>query len=268
VVSPRGEFSPGALGLKGIKKRMWLAVSRLLGLYRDATWHATTDDEARLIRSVIGGSARVVVAHELVSVVPVKQTRVESAPRVKQPGSARIVFLSRITRKKNLGFAVSLVSSVERATVTFDVYGPIEDEAYWQECQQRMMGAGNENLLVRYRGELPHADVPSVLSQYDLFLFPTLGENFGYAVAEALAAGCPVAISDRTPWQVEEAGAGWAIPLDDRRRWEAVIQEVVDSDEDALTPRRLAARRLARASASGEEDVEHYRHLFRAHAGG
>ena len=104
-----------------------------------------------------------------------------------------------------------------------------------------------------------------MLSQYDLFLLPTRGENYGHVIAEALAAGCPVAVSDRTPWgKIEEEGAGWVVPLDDERRWKSVIQEVVDAGEDELHARRTAAKRLAHAQISSQRDVEGYRRLFRA----
>jgi glycosyltransferase involved in cell wall biosynthesis len=36
--------------------------------------------------------------------------------------------------------------------------------------------------------------------EYDFFVLPTIGENFGYVFLEALAAGCPLITSDRTPW--------------------------------------------------------------------
>ena len=61
----------------------------------------------------------------------------------------------------------------------------------------------------------------------------TSGENFGHAIIEALACGCPVIISDQTPWNdLESFGAGWVIPLDDEKRWKSVINmaNVMDSE--------------------------------------
>jgi len=265
VVAPRGEFSPGALGLKAAKKRLWIRISRLLGLYRDAIWHATTDDEADLIKSVIGTGAQVVVLNQLVSDARAEGSETEFPRPVKEPGRARVVFLSRISRKKNLRYAASLVALVDRGSVVFDVYGPIEDENYWRSCQRMMTESLDQRVSMKYRGELPHSQVEAVLSQYDLFLLPTRGENYGHVIAEALAAGCPVAVSDRTPWgKIEEEGAGWVVPLDDERRWKSVIQEVVDASEDELNARRTAAKRLAHAQISSQRDVEGYRRLFRA----
>jgi glycosyltransferase involved in cell wall biosynthesis len=49
---------------------------------------------------------------------------------------------------------------------------------------------------------------------------PTLGENFGHIFLEALAAGCPLMISDRTPWlELEAKGIGWDLSLDKPEVW-------------------------------------------------
>ena len=49
------------------------------------------------------------------------------------------------------------------------------------------------------------------------------------------AAGCPLIISDRTPWQnLEEKGIGWSIPLEDKINWDKILQTCVDMDNDNL----------------------------------
>ena len=45
IVRPRGELNKGAIALKGRKKRVYVAVTRLLGLYSDVIWHASTKYE-------------------------------------------------------------------------------------------------------------------------------------------------------------------------------------------------------------------------------
>ena len=44
----------------------------------------------------------------------------------------------------------------------------------------------------------------------DVFILPSFTENFGIVVAEALAAGVPVIVSNGAPWaSVETQGCGW-----------------------------------------------------------
>src|ERR1035441_6761905 len=46
LLAPRGEFSPGALGLKSLRKRWFMRVANLIGFYRGCLWHASSAFEA------------------------------------------------------------------------------------------------------------------------------------------------------------------------------------------------------------------------------
>ncbi|MCL4721106.1 MAG: glycosyltransferase [Gammaproteobacteria bacterium] len=210
LVAPRGEFSPGARAIKPRRKAAYFAFARLAGLYRGVIWHATKDEEAAQVRSLWGNDANVVVAPNLPS-------RVSAVGPVRRPtkesGSLRLVFLSRIARMKNLHGALEILQNV-RVPVTMDIYGTHEDPAYWAGCQ-KLMARLPGNVTVTYRGTVAPHDVIPTLSAYDALFLPTLGENFGHVIHEALLAGCPVIISDQTPWRgLAAEHAGFDIPLD------------------------------------------------------
>lgn len=77
----------------------------------------------------------------------------------------------------------------------------------------------------------------NTLSAYDLFLLPTLGENYGHVIHEALLAGCPVLISNRTPWRnLEALGIGWDLPLEDPEQFRTVLQYCLDMDSATYRP--------------------------------
>ena len=103
VIAPRGELSKGALGLKRRKKKLFLATAKLLGLYANVQWHVSSYLERKEVTTIFGESGvGIVVAPNL---SPKLQGRRVQKP-AKIPGLARMVTLSRISRKKNIDFTL------------------------------------------------------------------------------------------------------------------------------------------------------------------
>jgi glycosyltransferase involved in cell wall biosynthesis len=256
ILAPRGEFSQGALSFKAIKKRVFIVCVKALGLYRNVIWQASTAHEAADIRRVMGVDVVVRMAIDLaladIDIVPVPRSSGDAL---------RIVFVSRISPKKNLLGALSLLLRV-RQQVRFDVYGPAEDQDYWAECQ-RAAAALPANVVFTYCGILQPLEVTRTLATYDIFLFPTLGENYGHVIAEALCAGLPILITDTTPWRdLEQMKLGWDIPLDQPDRFVACIEECSAKSADEYDKWRHDIRQWAIANIGNEAAVEENRQLF------
>jgi glycosyltransferase involved in cell wall biosynthesis len=277
VLAPRGEFSLGALHLKPMRKRLYIRISRWLGLYRGAIWHASSEFEAGDIRreipetnaidvaSVIPDSCSSWMRHgSMVATASDISGAVSLRPRgrsAKMPGQLRAVVVARCSRMKNLAGALRMLEGLS-GDVSFDIYGPKEDVEYWDECQG-LIAALPPNIRVRYEGEIEHERVADVLAEYDLFLFPTLGENYGHVISEALASGCPVVISDQTPWRnLEAEGIGWDIPLNEPERFRSVLQLCVDGGNEWFTALSKRAMDYAAQRASNPETINANRRLF------
>jgi len=158
--------------------------------------------------------------------------------------SARLIFLSRISRKKNLDYAIRALMRVQ-GDVTFDIYGPIEDDRYWRECEKLIEGLP-ANIKVMYKGPVPGEQITTTFSEYHGFLFPTAGENFGHVIWEALFAGCLPLISDRTPWKnLGEHDIGWMVPLERETWYQAAISELISMPAEAHYERAQAAHAYA-----------------------
>jgi len=238
LVAPRGQFAPGALGNKTYKKSGYLALAKRLGLFSGLTWHATNETEAAEIRNIAGQEANIVTASNVPNID--LGIRKPAELRYERDGSLRLVFVSRIASKKNLAYAMRVLTRV-RAPVTFDIYGPIEDEKYWRNITS-IVDRLPRNIQVAYKGVLSFREAHSIYHAYDCLFLPTLGENFGHVIYESLCAGCPVIISDRTPWRnLESEGCGWDIPLEDEVGFvQAVHQLHSMSYDDRLKMRRRA----------------------------
>lgn len=142
-----------------------------------------------------------------------------------------MVFLSRFARKKNFNWLLPHLRGIV-GELQIDVWGPIEDEEYWQETQALMRDLP-KTVVIEAKGPVAHDQVSETLAGYHFFILPTLGENFGHVFIEAFAAGCPVITSDQTPWrQLEEKGVGWDLAFDQPERWTAAINECIAMDDE------------------------------------
>jgi glycosyltransferase involved in cell wall biosynthesis len=91
--------------------------------------------------------------------------------------------------------------------------------------------------------------VSPTFAAYDLFAFPTLGENFGHVIFESLRVGTPVLLSDRTPWRTTGDGAVIAVPLEDIDAWRKEFHRASDLNERETAQLRTATRAYAMAYA-------------------
>lgn len=232
VLAPRGELCSGAFHKK-YKKLPYIVFLRSMGLLKDVVFQSTSDEETEAIERYLGAKPERI--HLLTNIPSIPHSLPSRS--VKKAGKGKFVFISRILWKKNLLMAINLINDV-RGNVQFDVYGPKEDENYWKECENVIRNLP-ENVIVKYCGVLSHDEIHQTFCQYDAFLFPTLSENYGHVIAEALVTGCIPIISDQTPWtDMNEAGAGWAIPLSNEQAYKSAIQEVIDMNDDDIVGKR------------------------------
>jgi glycosyltransferase involved in cell wall biosynthesis len=255
IVSPHGEFSPGALDLKKSKKSAYITFARSTGLLSDVWLHGTGDQELSDIKAGFPW------ARGYFSAENIREVLQPAAQAASGSTCTRLIFISRISRKKNLDFALRSLALVN-PPVSFDIYGPCEEKAYWQECLQ-LISALPAHIEVHYRGEIQNSAVPQVLAAADVFFLPTRGENFCYAIFESLSCGVPVLTSDQTPWRcLGSQEAGWDLPLGDPAAFAATIDLYATMDADRKARLRLGARRLAEKSASESEAVAKTREMF------
>ncbi|MCF6095694.1 glycosyltransferase family 4 protein [Thermovorax subterraneus] len=258
IIAPRGEFSKGALGFKKLKKQLFIAFSKITGLHSDVVWHATTELEKCDIKQIFGEKIEIIVANNLAAGHDI----IEYEKKItKKEGELKIVFVSRIHPKKNLKKAIELVKNVE-GKIEFNIYGPIEDTKYWMKCLQ-VINELPSNIKVEYKGVATHDKIIDIFREHHVFLFPTLGENFGHVIIEALIGGCPVIISDQTPWiNLEAVHAGWDIPLDNEKKYIEVIQYCVDLGNEEYKFLSKKAFTLGMKISNDEKEIDNYCKLF------
>ena len=227
VLAPRGMLHQGAMQQKNIKKNVFLKIFKLMGLYRKIVFHATGEQEQKDIVSNISKNAKVIVAENIPNLdgEPWKE-------RSKTSNHLNCVFISRIETKKNLHYFLEVLNRTDDScSINFDIYGEEEDLNYTRRCKE-LAGALKPHIHIRFLGPLPHWEIFSTIRRYHLFILPTLGENFGHAIFEAMSTGCPVLISDQTPWlNLASQKLGWDLPLKDPDKFLDALRQALHFDQ-------------------------------------
>lgn len=260
ILVTRGHLNSGALALKSTKKQFFLRVARLVGLYGDLIWHASNQTEKHDIQRTINNVPDTHI--HIISNLPDPDLLYAVEPSQKKiPQSLRLVFLSRISPKKNLHYALQRLH-ILRDNVVFDIYGPLEDQQYWEKCQA-VIATLPDNVRVTYCGTLGNNQVTQTLQQYHLLFLPTLGENFGHVILESLCAGCPVLISDQTPWgKVVEAKAGWVYPLDTPQQFEKTLHAIQEMNHATWINHAQQAQQFGRAYVEDSAHSDQMKDFF------
>jgi glycosyltransferase involved in cell wall biosynthesis len=259
ILATRGMLAQSAIRVKKAKKKIFLSAARLTGLFRSVVFHATTEEEKRDIHCEFGNKYKILVAGNLHS----KNILFSNPSRNKTSGSLMLVSVARIAPEKNLEFALSLLKNLEVSTIQMDIYGPIYDASYWARCQE-IIPLLPKGITVNYLGSLPSEDVQVKLGTYHFLFMPTLGENFGHIILQAMGAGCPVIISDRTPWRgLKMEKCGWDIPLSRPELFEQVLTECCLLSQETYNEMSYNASQYANRFRTNSAAEEESRNLFR-----
>jgi glycosyltransferase involved in cell wall biosynthesis len=200
VCSPRGTLSSWALRRSRWRKRMiWPMQKR--ALTRAGLLHATSVEELADIRA-LGLRAPVAVIPNGIDLPP-------AVARTGESDGRRLLFLGRIHPVKGLERLLAAWEMLQgrHPGWRLDIHGPGE-EGYVAEL--RASAARRKLDRVAFHGAVYGEGKSHVFRTADLFVLPTHSENFGMAVAEALAHGVPAVVTRGAPWSgLEVEGAGW-----------------------------------------------------------
>lgn len=205
IVSPRGMLSPPSLAFSNRKKRAFWWLCQGAVVRHAACIHVTSEQEYQEIREF--GLVNPV------SIIPNGIDLPDCVSRpMPQPASERVVLsLGRMHPKKGLDRLIRAWARIEaeRPGWRLRIVGPSEighhDEL---AALVAALGLARVSIEAPVYGEAKQA----AYRDAELFVLPTLNENFGLTVGEALAAGIPAIATKGAPWRgLEVEGCGWWI---------------------------------------------------------
>ena len=194
-IAVRGMLHASALSVKPIKKQLFLAFVRGLGLYKSKIMLASSEEEVSLIKRVLGPQTNV----SLLPNLPISPPAFKPKAFKNNEDTLRLLFLGRISPEKN---PITLVKALQ--SVSFSVHvtfcGAFNEKQYADLFEKECKLLPNCVQMTHIQ-HCPHHEIETMFLNHDLLVLPSLGENFGHAIFESFAYSTPVIIGNNTPWK-------------------------------------------------------------------
>lgn len=261
LIRPCGGFQPWAMRQGWLKKRLYLAIRLRRNLNCAAAIHCTSGAERDAVMAMTLRPPAIVepngVDLRAFSAATRQQGRAFLSELLAKQGISLgerkvVIFLGRLHPSKGLDVLVpAFIDAARRGArdAILVIAGPEQDRGTAELVRRAAGEAGLADRIVM-TGMLSRPQSALALAGADLFALTSYTENFGISVIEALAAACPVIISDQVEVQetIRGAGIGEVIRLDRAATAEALLRWLGD---DAL---RRAAGDKARDFAAKHFD--------------
>jgi len=202
VLAPRGMLVADLIRRKSmLAKRLWLTLFGRRDVERAAAIHVTSTAEAENLRALGFTLPRISLIENGIEAPAEACAADETAS-----DAPYILFLGRISWKKGLDRLLRALTSVDTADLIIAGY---DENGYSAELKQLARKLGVED-RVQFVGPAENEAKWRLLRGARCFVLSSYNENFGMAVLEAMAAGCPVVVSEEVGLAdvVRESGSG------------------------------------------------------------
>lgn len=241
VISPRGMLNRWAWNHHRWKKELALRFIHPKAVDAARGWHATSRIEAEDIAALGFTQPVCLAANGVEPPTPAQATAAtaywkEACPDAFSRPTA--LFYSRFHHKKRVLELIDLWTQHAPRRWMLMLVGIPQEYSVSQIRGYVLQNSASDRVQV-----FDGSDAPAPYPAASLFLLPSHSENFGMVVAEALAWGLPVLVTDTTPWKaINDTDYGWCGP------WEEYKDALLASlalGEETLRERGEAARAWA-----------------------
>lgn len=215
TVRTMGQLSPWALAQSQRKKQIYLRLIERRNLQRAAAIHCTSEGEAQDVRNFGLNNPLITLPLGVQPPTDRPTARQELHDTYQVPLERPIVlFLSRLHYKKRPDLLLQALAELTQQGHDFHAILAGSGTAEYETYLQDLIGSLNLTDRVSLPGLVIGAAKEILLQGSDLFVLPSFSENFGIAVAEALAAGLPVVLTPGVQIAPEIAAANAGIVVE------------------------------------------------------
>lgn len=198
VVSPNGMLDVWSLSQKAWKKRPYMALVERNTLLRANAIHLTSEGELTHSYMNKWRVPKVVIPLGLhkskYTDLPDEESFFKRYPKLS--GKQIVLFLGRVHYKKQPDVVIrAFHQACSDMPDTHLVLAGAGEQAYIQRLQELVKSLGIQNRVL-FTGILKGDAVKEAYCAASVFVLPSWQENFGLALVEAMAAECPVLVSD------------------------------------------------------------------------
>ena len=238
VISIRGMLDPPSFGHAAWKKRLAMALFARENVDAAACIHTTAPLETQNVRR-FGFTGPIAIIPNGLDVSKYGQLSTDDAKAQlaaqwpETEGKKILLFLSRVHPQKGTRDLVEAWAQLwERFADWHLVLAGPAQEGHGEQLAEGLRRSGVSS-SVTFTGPVYGADKTKLYSAADLFVLPSISENFGIVVAEALASNVPVVTTTGTPWaELPEHKCGWQIELGLKPLKAALSEAMSLSDSD------------------------------------
>jgi glycosyltransferase involved in cell wall biosynthesis len=258
IVAPRGMLSNQAFSAKRIKKKIFIIFAKLFSLYKNVIFHVTSIVEESDIQKLKFKQTKI----EMLSNLAPLNSEKSNKNSEKSVGELKLVSIARISPEKNTLFSLECLAACRyQGKINFSLYGSIYNREYWKQCME-IISHLPDNIEVVYHGEIDNSKVINVLQNHHFLFLPSQGENFGHSILESFIAGCPLIISNKTPWHnLEEKNLGWDLSLE-KEIFARIIQKTIDLNNEQYQLLSDSCKKYALNITNNTELKENYMSMF------
>ncbi len=211
----------------------------------------------RLAELLVDGGVAAERVHVIPSGVEPRLFRAAEDPLGAARPGPRVVYVGRLARQKGVATLVRAAAELRTPGLRVDIVGdgPLRGEL---EALARRLGVTDR---VHFHGFVAHDHVPGVLGGADVVVLPSVYEELGSVLLEALQAGAPIVASDVGGIPFAVGDAALLVPPSQPAPLAAAIDRVLQEDGLALRLSALARERAVRFDwgALGREVLDVYR---------
>ncbi len=227
TVRTTGHLAPWALAQSRLKKQIYTALIERYNLNQADAIHCTCASEAEDVRNFGIQTPTITIPLGVNQPDTNPDARAELHQIYNIPSETLVVlFLSRLHYKKRPELLMRSLSQLAAKNYNFHlILAGTGEPDYVNELKNLMTALGLSE-RTSFAGFVTGKDKQLLLQGADMFVLPSFSENFGIAIAEAMAAGLPVIVTQgvQIASEIASANAGLVIEGEENALTQAIAQ--------------------------------------------